>query len=360
MHILLTLASIVIVIAGLQAGRNVIIPVVLACFLAIISYPATRFLRTSCHLPHWLSVFLTVVLDFCFLTAMGFLVNYLAHDISSVVPKYNDVLTLRFNELVQVLKDYGWGDQMTLSIQNLKDLLSSSQLQVVQWSASLMSMAASILTTATLVLILMTFFLGEAPKFRDNLSKLTKRNSLGSHQLIKTLVGIQKYLVIKTCISIITGFCAWLICIAVGIDLPLLWAMLAFLLNYIPTFGSIVAAIPPILISLIMLGTADAFIVTIGYIVINMALGQFIEPMLLGRQFGIATSVVLLSVIFWGWMWGPVGMLVAVPITMLIKLGLESSDDLRWVAQVMGSPIKHPRLPGFTPRPTSTHHHHNN
>ena len=111
--------------------------------------------------------------------------------------------------------------------------------------------------------------------------------------------------------------------------------MVAYVLNYIPTIGSIVAAIPPILTALLMGGWGDCFIITGAYLTINFAIGNGIEPIFLGKQFGIATSVVLLSVLLWGWVWGPCGMLLAMPITVLIKLALENSRDLSWMATIV-------------------------
>ncbi len=128
------------------------------------------------------------------------------------------------------------------------------------------------------------------------------------------------------------------------VDFPLLWGIVAFALNFIPTFGSIIAAIPPTLLAMLLISPTAGIIVAGGYLVINTVLGSCLEPMLLGRQFGIVTSMVLLSVIFWGWVWGPIGMLLAVPITMLIKLGLESSKDLAWIAQLIDNPPT-PRFP---------------
>ncbi len=344
LRVLITAASAVIIIAGLQAGQDIILPIILASFLAVISYPVTQFLRDKCRLPHWLSVLLTVVIDFGFLTGIGFLVNYLAKDLTTIViTKYNVVLQEKFAEIIDFLRRHDLDTQASKVMEVLTEMLDGKR--IVDWSTMLMSKAATILTVTTLVLILMTFFLGEAPRFRSNIRKMAQANSPGVIQFTKTLAGIQKYLVIKTFISILTGICAWILCASVGVDLPLLWAIVAFALNYIPTFGSIVAAVPPIMLAALTLGTTDTFIVAGGYLGMNMLLGQVLEPMLLGKQFGIATSVVLLSVVFWGWMWGPLGMLLAVPISMLLKLGLESSDDLRWIAHIIDNPPKARKLP---------------
>lgn len=344
--VLVTLASAVVVIAGLQAARDVIVPVVLASFLAVVSYPITHLLKTKCRFPHWLAVTVTVFADFGFLTGLVFLMNYLTSSVTTVfLGKYNTMFQQKYGELVAFLKENGWDGEAQRLMSGLQELLSGQRM--MELTTSLMSRAASMITVTTIVLILMTFFLGEAPLFKRNLAKLSSEEDSGLGKFTNAVIGIQKYLIIKTLISFITGVLAWALCLAVGVDLPLFWAILAFILNFIPTFGSIVAAIPPMLLAWLMQGSSEMVVIGIGYLAINVTLGNLVEPMLMGRQFGIATCVVLLSVIFWGWIWGPIGMLLAVPISMLVKLALESSKDLRWIAQLIDDPPqkKIPLLP---------------
>jgi predicted PurR-regulated permease PerM len=108
-------------------------------------------------------------------------------------------------------------------------------------------------------------------------------------------------------------------------------------LNYIPNIGSIIAAVPAVLLALVQLGLGPALLVGLGYLVVNTLLGNIVEPNLMGRAVGLSTLVVFLSLVFWGWVWGPVGMLLSVPLTMMIKIALESSDDLKWVALIIDS-----------------------
>ncbi|MEG2585721.1 MAG: AI-2E family transporter [Akkermansia sp.] len=348
LRILITLASAIVVVAGLQAGRDILMPIVLASFLAVVSYPITKLLRDVCHFPHWLSVMLTVFVDFGVLIGLGFLFNYLAGDFNAtVLSKYNVLLQQKYGDLIAFLKINNWDGQAQRAMEVFPQLLNGQH--VMDLMTSIMGKAASILSVTILILILMTFFLGEAPLFKRNVNKIATANEGSVHQFTKAIIDIQKYLVIKTFISFLTAIFAWILCFAVGVDLPLFWAILAFFLNYIPTFGSIVAALPPILLSMLMLGTSETVILAIGYVVMNITLGNFVEPMMLGKQFGIATCVVLLSVVFWGWLWGPIGMFLAVPISMLIKLALESSKDLGWIAQLIDNPLTKPRLPSLLP-----------
>ena len=152
---------------------------------------------------------------------------------------------------------------------------------------------------------------------------------------------IQRYLAIKTVISLITGFLAGLLCWAAGLDFFILWGIIAFALNFIPVIGSLIAGVPPTILALLVAGAPNAILVAGGYLLINNFLGNFVEPILVGRRFGISTLVVVISVMFWGWVWGPFGMLLAVPLTMLLKVVLDGSDEFRWIGVAISAEQNH-------------------
>jgi AI-2 transport protein TqsA len=148
---------------------------------------------------------------------------------------------------------------------------------------------------------------------------------------------IQRYLAIKTVVSLITGLLAGLLCWAAGLDFFILWGIVAFALNFIPVIGSLVAGVPPMILALLVAGMPNALLVAGGYLLINNFLGNFLEPILVGRRFGISTLVVVISVMFWGWVWGPLGMLLAVPLTMMLKVVLDGSEEFRWIGVAISS-----------------------
>ena len=256
----------------------------------------------------------------------------------TITQKYIPLAHEKIEELKVFLADNNLESMSEQFMADLPSYLDGPK--ILEFSTNIMAQAATFVATTTLILILMTFFLGEGPKFRENAGRVASETGDGINKFIIALSSIQKYLIIKTIVSAITGLLAFLLCLLVGVDFPLLWGIMAFAFNFIPTFGSIIAAIPPAIIALLLIGPSACLIIVAGYLAINMALGNGIEPKLLGRQFGIATSVVLLSVIFWGWVWGPICMLMAVPITLLIKLGLECSHDLKWIAMLVDNPTK--------------------
>jgi AI-2 transport protein TqsA len=147
---------------------------------------------------------------------------------------------------------------------------------------------------------------------------------------------VQQYLGIKTLVSLLTGlligFWTW----TLGLDFPLFWGLIAFLFNYVPNIGSILASIPAVMLALLEFGPGRALAVAAGYMVVNLVIGNFLEPNLHGRRFGISTLVVILSLVFWGWVWGPVGMILSLPLTMILKITLENTEDFRWIAVLLG------------------------
>jgi predicted PurR-regulated permease PerM len=168
-------------------------------------------------------------------------------------------------------------------------------------------------------------------------------------QLSRVAENVKRYLALKTLFSLATGALVAFLLTVLGVDYALLWGLLAFLLNYVPTIGSIIAAVPGVILAFLQLGWDGALIATIGYLVINITISNLIEPRVLGEGVGLSTLVVFLSLLFWGWVLGPVGMLLSVPLTMIFKIFLEGNDDTRWIAVLMGPRV----VPETGPSPES-------
>lgn len=340
---LVVAAAAFVVLWGLQNARSVLIPMLMAGFLAIISYSITALLRRYLRFPHWLAVAATVIADGGFLFGVISLINFLARDmVRTLQGEVAEQLAERYENIMNACASLGLEEHMRAIYRSPQDMFDVHQL--ISITQSLTGQILTIMSTCTLVLIMMTFLLGEAPLFLANLRRIPGQGK-GKEQLVNALQGIQRYLFIKTVSSLITGLLVWVLCSLMHVPFAFLWSVLAFVLNYIPTIGSIMAAIPPIVLTFILSSWGDVIIVTAGYIIINCSIGNGIEPLFLGKEFGIATSVILFSVIFWGWMWGPCGMLLAVPVTVLLKLALENSHDLHWLATL---------LDGDTPAPKDT------
>jgi predicted PurR-regulated permease PerM len=194
---------------------------------------------------------------------------------------------------------------------------------------------ATVLAGMVMILILMMFILMEAQGTSSRLQAVRAAGGPDFSGLLRSASDIQKYLGVKTLISALTGLLAGVWCYFLDLQYPLLWAILAFLFNYIPAVGSTAASIPAIVEALVQHGTGGAVGVAVGYILVNFSLDNFVQPTLLGNRFGISALVVVLSVIFWGWLWGPLGMFLAVPLTMVFKVLLDNNTEFRWISVAM-------------------------
>jgi predicted PurR-regulated permease PerM len=177
----------------------------------------------------------------------------------------------------------------------------------------------------------------EATTIQNKIKAAFSDNQAAYGYVERAMTSLQYYLVIKTRINLITGaFIAvalWLI----GLDFALLWGFIAFLLNYVPNFGSIIAAVPAVIMAFIQFGPSIQFLLVIGvYLVVNIAVGYWLEPKMMGSGLGLSALVVLISVVFWGWILGPIGLILSIPITVALKIFLESYDGTRWLATMLG------------------------
>ncbi len=328
--VMLLLASSVLVFTGLYFARDFFIPVALAFFIAAVSFPITNWLREH-KVPRFLSVLLTVLVVFAFLSGIMVVGVLLINDLSE-----GERLQDYGKRIYEVALNGGakleeW--QFEGAQEDIKKLLTAEEIGdfFKQNITHLLGGVLDMLKSSFIVLILLVFMLSEARMFARRFESIMEAKGPNLQRMLSATRDIQKYLGIKTMISIATGGLAGLLCWAAGVDFPLLWGILAFALNYIPAVGSIIAGIPPVILALLMHDVKHAVAVACGYLIINGFLGNFMEPALLGRRFGMSTVVVVVSVLFWGFIWGPVGMLLAVPLTMMVKVALDNSYELRWL-----------------------------
>jgi AI-2 transport protein TqsA len=199
---------------------------------------------------------------------------------------------------------------------------------------------ATLLSNLFLVLLTMSFILLEAVSFTRKLRQVRSVPEGEADYLSGVPGEVLRYLWLKTLISVATGVLVGLWVAALGVDFAVLWGFLAFVLNYIPNFGSVLAALPAVLLAIIQMGPGWAIVVALGYVAINLLMGNLLEPFVMGRRLGLSPLVVLLSLFFWGWVWGPVGMLLSVPLTMVIKIVMENTPQLRWLALLLGRDVE--------------------
>jgi len=328
LRFLLSAACVVVLVAGIRAARTILVPLALALFVAVISLPLLNLLRRI-GIPTGLAVLFVVVVDGSALFLFGWLVSLVALEVRDALPGYLVRLEEIQNESLAWLNARGIESGVT----PLGDMLQPER--IFEIVSLVVRSATDVLTTVFLVTLIFVFMLAEASSFPRKLRVIFGREASELGRSTQIVKEIQHYLAIKTIISVMTGFTVGVATWFIGLDFPLLWGILAFLLNYIPNVGSIIAAIPAVTVALIQLGPGAGLLVAGLYVAVNAMFGSFLEPLFVGRQLGISTVVIILSLIFWGWMWGPIGMFLSVPLTMALKIGLEHSDEFRWIAYLM-------------------------
>lgn len=372
---LLTSACVVIVIAGLRAAEPILVPLLVAILLSILSSPLLDWLQRH-HVPRSIAVFSTVLANFAVVAALLLPVGGSINAFTASLPNYQQRLEEMSLSTRLWLESKGfdtselrWGEAARPAANDPRQSPEEGSAPATDVDATpfpqedLINIAAvmnlvtgtlkglaALLSKALLVLLIMVFILFEAATLPRRFQIALRWDEGDLARLTKAKREIQRYLGIKTLISLATGvlICLWLWLL--NVEYPLLWGLIAFMLNYIPSLGSIFAAIPTVLLTLIEAGIGQALLVGLGYVLVNLALGNLIEPHLMGRRLGISTLVVFLSLIFWGWIWGPVGMLLAVPLTVILKIMLENTADFHWLGQLLGANPSPESTTSRTPR----------
>jgi len=345
-RVLLIIASFMIVVAGLKAAANVILPFLIAIFLAILTLPLLNWLQAK-SVPKILAVLITLLFALGVLTGLVFLVGESIKDFTAEAPKYRARLEGLFGNVITWLQGRG----IEVSRELLSEIVDPGR--ALDLATGTLQGVARVLSNVLLVFLIIVFILVEAAGFPAKLqAAFGQRES--SERFEKIQLEIQRYLATKTVISLATGLLVGVAMAIIGVDFAILWGSLAFLLNYIPNLGSIIAAVPPVFLALLQLGPGHAIAVAIVFAAINVTFGNLVEPYLMGRRLGLSTLVVFLSLVFWGWVWGPLGMLLSVPLTMIVKILLENTEDLRWVAVLLDAGAPAEPVPARTPNPGSS------
>lgn len=327
--ILVAAAALIVIIAGLRAARELTVPLLLAVFIAILCMPILGWLRRR-GVPNLLAVFL-IAAAFCVVgSVLAIFVGMSVNAFVQALPDYR----ARMDAGALALFDWLRSKNVHVSAQGVLDYLAPSKAMTL--TESVVSGLGALLGSGLLILFTVGFILIEASTF-----PLKLRASVRNPE--KTLAAFQRftqsahrYLLVKTITSAAEGLAIWLCLVIIGVDYPVLWGLLGFLLNFVPYVGAPLATVPPVLLALVELGIGPAVCTTVGIVLIN-TVTSILEPLLLaGGGGGVSALVVLLSLLFWGWVLGPIGAVLSVPLTIIVKIALESHDDSRWVAKLLG------------------------
>ena len=331
-NLLILTAAFVVVVAGMQAATTILVPFLLAAFIAIICLPPLKWFTSKGFSPA-ISVLIITLTLVLLGSLLGAFVGASVAEFTNNLPTYQSRLNQQTSDLIAWLSGFG----INLNTQLLRDNLDPSI--AMGMAGNLLSGLGNVLANTFLIVLTVIFMLIEMTALPHKWHAMGGRApSTGGFEKFTTTVS--SYFAIKTWISLATGACITIWLSFLGVDHAVLWGLVAFLFNFVPNIGSIIAAVPAVLLALVQLGVGDAVLTGLGFVAVNIVMGNVVEPRFMGRGVGLSTLVVFLSLVFWGWVLGPVGMLLSVPLTMIVKLALEARQDTEWLAILIGPDIE--------------------
>lgn len=390
-------AAFVIVVAGIKSAGSILNPLLLAIFLSVISAPAYFKLRAR-GISEWLALLTVIAVLSVVMFGVLFFVTRSIASFTQQQQHYQDRLKEEKVKVISAVKnwipdwakpaneessasqsDSGESTEPDHASENsdstetqtpepeavpeeapstdTDQLFAEPDLPLVEERQTLMdylmdqfdpgtaiSLAGTVanslgqlLSNAFLILLTVIFILLETSTFTRKVSDAFVRTEEANERAQQIVNSVQHYIIIKTWVSLATGILIGVWLNLWGVSHAPLWGLLAFLFNYIPNVGSILAAIPAVLIAWLELTWLPAVACAVGFAVVNGAIGNFIEPRMMGKSLGLSPLVVFFSMIFWGWVLGPVGMLLSVPLTMTARIAMDGFEDTRWIATFMGN-----------------------
>lgn len=369
---LIASAALVLLFAGLKAAQGIISPFLLAVFVALILTPPLRWLKKK-----GLSDFTAILALTAVLLLLGFglgliFSNSLSH-FTAKLPHYKEKITVGYTTIDTWINNAA--DQLSTLSESLGELGSedtepprdetvaerepvtaspdseqtlparkklslSNVIQVntlIAYVQTGANMLLNLATASSLVIIMVVFMLIEAARMPDKVKEAFGGRDLSNEYFKKIADDTWNYMKIKTIICFLTGLATTLGLWFLNVEYAMLWGLLMFFLNYIPNIGPVIASIPPIVLALIDGGLMSATLVTAWLIFVNSVFGIAVEPRYLEHGLGISSLVVLLSLIFWGWLLGPIGMFLSAPLTMVMKIVLQNDPKTRWIAVLLSN-----------------------
>ncbi|AEE16603.1 AI-2E family transporter [Treponema brennaborense] len=338
--IFLLLLFICAVITGtlLKITASVVIPVTVAVLLAFVFQPLIAALNKRFHIPVGIGITIIFVILFVAMLVIGNLLFSSFKTIFALYPKYEERLTVIYETVATIFKLPF--DEETSLFENLWGQLGI-RTAIQNAAVSLSNILIAFVKNLTVVSLFVIFFLAELRLFKTKAAVAFDGQNSGKITLIikDIILQVTRYISVKFFISLLTGVLVFLGTLAVHMDFPIVWGFLAFILNFIPNFGSIISGLITTLFALIQFWPKPGPVVFVGFLMIavNMILGNIVEPRIQGRNLGLSPFVIIVSLSVWGWMWGFMGMLLAVPMMVILKIICENVSILKPLSILMGS-----------------------
>lgn len=330
---LVAIAAFVVIIAGMRAAADIIVPFLLAISIAIIFLPPLAWMRRH-HVPTALAIVIVFLAVIVAITGVGALIGNSITHIVEDLPEYQKRLQGVFQQALNMAHHFGWD----ISLASIQAQLNPND--AITFVTKFFQSFGSVLGDGFLIVFTVIFLLFEACVLPRKMEQMPQsEQQRGSLEFFTSFAdSVQRYVFLKTAFSLVLGVLVALVLWGLGVRYAPLWGLLAFLLNFVPNIGAFLSAIPPVLFALLQ-GGWPLFGYTTGVLfVIHFVSGNLIEPVFMGERLGLSTLIVFISLVFWGWILGPVGMLLSVPLTMIIRIGFEASPETRWIATLLGPP----------------------
>jgi AI-2 transport protein TqsA len=324
-----------LVVVILKELRSIMLPLSVAILLSYILGPFVEKL-TRRKVPMALAMVMVLIAVFVLLYLVGVVVYASSNTFIEEFPKYEARVKLMITDLLTYLDIPVPQAREYISQLDWKQALAGLSLPKI--ISSTLGSLFGFLGNAAMVILISMFIIPGMNKIGAKFHRMfgKDRGEMMESMLDKVNAQVQQYLYIKTLVSLGTGLLFTVFLWIFGVDFPIMWGFIAFVLNYIPTFGSIIATIPPILVCFVEYGPGMRLL-TVGILLIavQVVMGNFVEPKIMGRSLNLSPLIVILSLIFWGWLWGIPGMILAVPITAALKLACENVGPLKPIAILM-------------------------
>lgn len=330
LKIMLIMASFVIIIAGMKAAKDILVPFLFSVFISIITSSLLYWLNRK-RIPMVVSL---LIVSLCVLGAvflMVLLFKSSIHDFTQSLPEYQEKLKGLTGLVSKLLAGFG----ISFTDKQIMEYIDPGA--AMRFVSLILTNLKNLLSNAFLIIVTVVFILFEAATLPSKMNSALSGSRFTFGHIKEIMANINHYMVIKTYMSLATGILVALWLTVLRVDYPVLWGLLAFIFNFVPNIGSIMAAIPAVLLAFVQAGYGTALLTAGGYIVFNVGISNFIEPRFMGSGLGISTLVVFLSLIFWGWVLGPIGMVLSIPLTMTMKIALSCSDETAWISTLIGN-----------------------
>ena len=327
---ILMMAGLVVIAAGLKAAQALVVPFLLSVFIATIASTPMLWLERH-RVPKVLAIIIVLASLVAVLMGVGALFTQSVAQFTDSLPAYQE----RLRTLIQAVMDW-MAQQGFASPADFSEAFDPGT--ALALAGNTLRGLGGVLSNGFLILLTVIFILAEASTVRGKLLRALKNPSRQLPHFERFATTLNRYMAIKATTSLVTGLVIGGYLSLIGVDYPVLWGLLAFFLNFVPAIGSIIAAVPPVLLALMQLegGLALALVTALGFLITNVLIGNIVEPRFLGQGLGLSALIVFLSLIFWGWMLGPVGMLLAVPLTVTAKLALDAGENTSRIGLLLG------------------------